>query len=163
MNRAILALAASIFATLTIFGSAAQACISCEHVPVVVRGHTTTGPSPYYAKKRYLKKRSYAAAKRKRLEAAKRKKLAAAKRKKLEAAKRKKLAALKRTKETKTAAKAVESAESISIKATTEQSSISTASLDENNDVIDEPKREAKLTCKKFFPTVSMTLTVPCE
>jgi len=50
-----------------------------------------------------------------------------------------------------------------------ENSTISTASLDKNETIEtevtakDEPKATRKVGCKKFFPTVGMTLTVPCE
>jgi hypothetical protein len=50
-----------------------------------------------------------------------------------------------------------------------ENSTISTASLD-NDETIeteveakDEPEISSNVGCKKFFPTVGMTLTVPCE
>ncbi len=57
--------------------------------------------------------------------------------------------------------------------AQSENSSISTASLApveaepvaalSESKPVDEPKSVKKLDCKKFFPSVGMTLTVPCE
>ncbi|HEX9881069.1 MAG TPA: hypothetical protein VGA65_01030 [Hyphomicrobium sp.] len=62
------------------------------------------------------------------------------------------------------------------VKAETENSSISTAAIapanvtgsaaasaDENSDALEEPKSAKTVDCKKFFPSVGMTLTVPCE
>ena len=65
----------------------------------------------------------------------------------------------------------VETAKTAPIKTETknESSSISTASLDKDETIEmeikakDEPKVTKNVGCKKFFPTVGMTLTVSCE
>jgi hypothetical protein len=89
---------------------------------------------------------------------------------------------VKVTKERATATKSVAKAEPEAevqvekVKAETENSSISTAAIapanatgsaaasaDENSDALEEPKSAKTVDCKKFFPSVGMTLTVPCE
>ena len=50
-----------------------------------------------------------------------------------------------------------------------DNSTISTASLDKSETIdteetpAEEPKVNRNVGCKKFFPSVGMTLTVPCE
>lgn len=147
MTKAVLAIAAALFAAITTFASAAQACISCEHVPVVVRGSQTS-----HAATRYTKKRYYKAAKKRKARPAKKR-----------IAKRKTTA--------KKVAKKVERVRTVPIKrdAKNENSTISTASLgkDETIDTDESPAEEPEVNrnvgCKKFFPSVGMTLTVPCE
>ncbi len=164
MTRTILAIATAFLAVMTVFASAAEAgCLSCEHVPVVVRGSLTSDTATRYTKKRFYARsiakakararaRAIAAARAK----ARAKAVAAARAK----AKAKAIAAAKAA-----AAEEVELAETPVI----ENSTISTASLD-NDETIetaamanDEPMVSSNVGCKKFFPTVGMTLTVPCE
>jgi hypothetical protein len=163
MTRTILAIVTAFLAVTTVFASAAEACISCEHVPVVVRGSQASHTATRYTKKRFYARsiakakararaRAIAAARAK----AKARAIAAAKAK----AKAKALAAAKAA-----AAEEVELSEPID----TENSTISTASLDKSESIdteettIEEPKVNKNVGCKKFFPTVGMTLTVPCE
>jgi hypothetical protein len=143
MTKAVLAIAAALFAAMTVFASSAQACISCEHVPVVVRGSQTS-----HATTRYTKRRFYKVAKKHRARPAK-----------------KRIA--KRTTTTKKVARLKTAP--IKRDAKNENSTISTASLgkDETIDTeetpTEEPEANKNVGCKKFFPSVGMTLTVPCE
>ena len=151
MTRTILAIATAFLAVMTVFASAAEACISCEHVPVVVRGSQTSNTAT-----RYTKKRFYRAAKKRKARVAKKRKARPAK---------------KRIVKRKTIAKKVKTAKTAPIRTETdnENSTISTASLDKSEIIdteetpTDEPKVSRNVGCKKFFPTVGMTLTVPCE
>ncbi len=149
MTRTILAIATAFLAVMTVFASAADAGFKVRlGFGGPLPAFTAHGPSKSYGQKRYTKKRSYRAAK-----------------------KRKARTAKKRIVKRKTTAKTVETAKTAPIKtdAENENSTISTASLDKNEtietEVIakDEPKATRKVGCKKFFPTVGMTLTVPCE
>ena len=155
MTRTILAIVTAFLAVTTVFASAAEACLSCEHVPVVVRGSLTSDTATRYTKKRFYA-RSIAKAKARARASARARAIAAARAK----TKAKALAVAKAD-----AAKEVELSEPID----TENSTISTASLDksETSDTeettIEEPKVNKNVGCKKFFPTVGMTLTVPCE
>ena len=155
MTRTILAIVTAFLAVTTVFASAAEACLSCEHVPVVVRGSLTSDTATRYTKKRFYA-RSIAKAKARARASARARAIAAARAK----TKAKALAVAKAA-----AAKEVELSEPID----TENSTISTASLDksETSDteetMIEEPKVNKNVGCKKFFPTVGMTLTVPCE
>ena len=79
-----------------------------------------------------------------------------------------------------TVAKVQEAPKTVKSVAQTEQSSISSADaevvesadtkrkdklakIESDANVADEPKTAEELGCKKFFPSVAMTLTVPCE
>jgi hypothetical protein len=159
MTRAILATAAALVAATTLLSSAAQACLSCEYVPEVVRSSSTlphTGQ--YYAAEPYMKKARSAESVRTRIVKSEpvAKKLNTAKADKVE-----------RT-ETQTEKKVAKAAsEPVKEKlAQSENSSITLAAAD----VADADKAPvakavaAKPTdCKKFFASVGMTLTVPCE
>ncbi len=148
MAKTILAFAIAFFGAMTVFASAAEACISCEHVPVVVRGSQTSDTATRYTKKRYKKERVNRTAK-----------------------KRKARPAKKRAVKRKTITKKVETAKTAPIKTETknESSSISTALLDKDETIEmeikakDEPKVARDVGCKKFFPAIGMTLTVSCE
>ena len=158
MTKTVLAFATAFLAVMTVLAPAAEACISCEHVPVVVRGSSTSYTARSYTKKRYAKKRLYKAAKKLKARPAK-----------------------KRIAKRKTITKKVRTAKTAPIKtqaktqAENENSTISTALVDTDetvetgttetteSKVKDEPKAPRNVTCKKFFPTVGMTLTVPCE
>ena len=63
----------------------------------------------------------------------------------------------------------IETAKSAPVDVESENSTISTASVDKSDTEkvelapAGEPKVSKAVSCKKFFPTVGMTLTVPCE
>jgi len=162
MTRTILAIVTAFLAVTTVFASAAEAgCLSCEHVPVVVRGSLTSDTATRYTKKRFYA-RSIAKAKAR----ARARAIAAARAK----AKARAVAAARAKAKAIAAAKAA-AAEEVELAETTdnENSTISTASLG-NDETIetaamanDEPMVSSNVGCKKFFPTVGMTLTVPCE
>lgn len=169
MNRTILAIVTAFLAVTTVFASAAEACISCEHVPVVVRGSQTSVTAKRYTKKRFYA-RSIARAKARARARARARATAAAK-----AKAKARAIAVARTK-AKTKAKVLAAAKTaaaeeveLSEPTDTENSTISTASLYKSESIdteetpIEEPKVNKKVGCKKFFPTVGMTLTVPCE
>ena len=52
MTRTFLAVAAASAAAMCLFASAAEACISCEYVPEVVRNHTTSSEPRSYSRSR---------------------------------------------------------------------------------------------------------------
>ncbi len=167
MTRTLLATAALIAAS-TLATTGAQACISCEYVPPVVRASSTlphTGH--YYAAERYQKKRTIkASVDRPVIKAARIKKQAkfakadpAAKSESAKVAKAEPAEKKVEKKAEKTIAKAVE----------TENSSVTLASAEDvaPAKVQAEDKTAAVAAkptdCKKFFASVGMTLTVPCE
>lgn len=164
MTRNFLAIAAALLAAGTLFASAAQACLSCEYVPEVVRSSSTlphTGH--YYAAEPYMKKERNAPARRIVRSEPVAKKLNTAKADRSEKVER---AEAKAEKAEKKVAKA-EPAETKKV-AESENSSISLASNDTApvKDTVAKATKEvsAKPTdCKKFFASVGMTLTVPCE
>ena len=204
MAKTILAFAIAFFGAMTVFASAAEACISCDYVPEVVNS-----PSKSYGAKRYKKERVNRAAKKRKARPAKKR---AVKRKTItknvetaktapiqtetenesssistaplemdEASIQEAFNRAKAEHDLKVArAKArikheekekVETAKTAPIKTETkkENSSISTASLDKDETIEtaaehnDEPKTTSYVGCKKFFPTIGMTLTVSCE
>jgi hypothetical protein len=170
VTRTFLATAAALIAAGTLFTSAAQACISCEYVPEVVRSSSTlphTGH--YYAAEPYAKKAARGAVEtRKRIVKSEpvAKKLNTAKADRSDKVERAEAKVEKVEKAEKKIAKA-EPAETEKA-AETENSSISLAS----NDVATVKATVAKAAkeisakptdCKKFFASVGMTLTVPCE
>jgi hypothetical protein len=160
VTRTFLATAAALVAAGTLFASAAEACISCEYVPEVVRSSSTlphTGH--YYAAEPYTKKARSAESARKRVVKSEpvAKKFNTAKADKVERPEPKAEKKVAKAEPTETT-KAVES----------ESSSISLASNDVATvkDTVAKVAKEvsAKPTdCKKFFASVGMTLTVPCE
>jgi hypothetical protein len=158
VTRTILATAALIAAG-TLFTSAANACISCEYVPEVVRSSSTlphTGH--YYAAEPYAKKARSAVEARKRI-------VKAEPVAKVNIAKADKVERTETKAETKVAkADPAETTKDVE----SESSSISLASNDVAavKDTVAKVVKEvsAKPTdCKKFFASVGMTLTVPCE
>lgn len=152
MTRTLLAIAAALVAATTFITSDAKACISCEYVPPVVN-------TPVYSHgaKVYKRSRTRAAVKVHRERRAK-KQIVETKRKARPVA-------------TAKAAEPVEAVEpaKVEAKVESENSAISTASIDKSETAelepvkADEPKASKNVGCKKFFPTVGMTLTVPCE
>jgi hypothetical protein len=149
MTRTILAIATAFLAVMTVFASAADAGFNVRlGFGGPLPSFTAHGPSKSYGAKRHRNKRIYRAAKQ-----------------------RKARPAEKRIVERTTVAKKVETAKTAPIKTETDNqnSTISTASL-ENDKIVeteveanDEPETTGNVGCKKFFPTVGMTLTVPCE
>jgi hypothetical protein len=180
MAKIILSSTIAFFAVMTVFASVAEACISCEHVPVVVRGSQTSDSA-----KRDTKRSVYRSTKQRKARAAEKRIVT------------RKATAKKRIVKRKTSAKKVETAKTAPIRSgkDNQNSTSSTASLD--NDAIvetkampedepktssyvgcktlsvgcvvaqarprDEPKLTENLGCKRFLPSVGMTLTVPCE
>lgn len=150
MTRSILAIVSALFAATAFFASAAQACISCSYVPPVVNTPVYSHGGGYH----HSNTRTYRAAKAHRARKAKRHIVESA-------PKAKKVQAAKVTPESKPADTA----------AVKENSSISIAKTDVAPSDTDAPETtgstdadtEAKVGCKKFFPSVGMTLTVPCD
>ena len=140
MAKTILALAAALFAAMTVLASAAEAGSSKGRGyggPLGV-GPNFGAPSKSYSPKRSTKKRTYT-----------------------------------RTKKRKARpAKKVDTAETtpIDVETEDENSAISAASVETNETAVktetkpkDKPRTTKKVGCKKFFPSVGMTLTVTCE
>jgi outer membrane biosynthesis protein TonB len=182
MTRTILAVAPA--AVLALWSVGAEACISCEYVPEVVRNHTTdtprSKPQRAYTETRERKQRKKVTER----EPAPRKKVvtereeAPAKKKEVvnrEPAAAKTDAANEASSITAaggSSEKAVTSTAAIAPGKSgveTEHSAISTGtSSASGTDVAASgpPTAEAaerSVGCKKFFPTVGMTLSVPCE
>jgi hypothetical protein len=165
MTRTLLATATALLAAAT-FSSAANACISCEYVPEVVRSSSTlphTGH--YYAAEPYAKKTRGEVSIKSRVvkapvveKSVKAPKIAkVAKPEPVKVAKTEPVAKVEKKIE-KVAAKAIES----------ENSSLTLASAVDTTEVLkpatEDKQAAAKPTdCKKFFASVGMTLTVPCE
>ena len=155
MTRTILAIATAFLAVLTVFASAAEAGFKTRlGFGGPLPAFTAHGPSKPYGAKRYKKKRVYKAAKKHKARPARKKKSIAKKR------------VSKKVKTAKTTP--------LQMETENENSTISKASLDEDETVEngkdktkaeprDEPETAKNVDCKKFFPTVGMTLTVPCE
>lgn len=157
MNRTALTITVTLIAASNFLTSTAKACISCEHVPVVVRGSLTSDSPTRYTKQRY---QSRAAAKAKARARAKANALAAAKAK--AKAKARALAAAKSQ-----AVNKVDHRKTINEK----HSSVATASLAlEKNKASDS---EAKPTndpngltvggCRKYLPSLGTAVAIPCE
>lgn len=174
-TRKLLAIAAAPLAAMTLFASAAEACISCEYVPEVVRNSTTSVDS-----KPYVKSRSHTAVERRRVRTEKRRivKEDSKPAKKVETvkAKSKQAPVVESTAENEhstvttvgSGGKKVEKAEVAAPDksgAQTENSTISTAAVEraDAQPASGEGAQVSNVGCKKFFPTVGMTLSVPCE
>ena len=149
MTRTILAIATAFLAVMTVFASAADAGFKVRlGFGGPLPAFAAHGPAKSYGAKRHKKKRIYKAAKRRKARPAK-------KRIVKKKATPKKIAIIK--------------AAPTNTEAENENSTISTASLDKEENietdaaVNDEPEANRSVSCKKFFPTVGMTLTVPCE
>lgn len=160
MTRITLSIATALIAASAFFSPAAQACISCEYVPEVVKsGHKKQARKQqvYVAKSAPTPKKRIAKAPpaRKSLEVAK-----APAPKKIQTAK-----APAPAKPVETAKAEPAAPESNAQEPTSKP--ISTASLIEAGGAgkSEEPQAtdNGATGCKKFFPAVGMTLTVPCE
>jgi hypothetical protein len=165
VTRTILATAALIAAA-SLLPSGAQACISCEYVPEVVRSSSTLPHTGHYYVPPSHSSNSYSAPAKRRVVKSEpvARKLNVAKGDKADKIER--AEAKVESKVEKKVAKA-EPAETTKV-ADSENSSISLASNDVAavKDTVVKAAKEvaAKPTdCKKFFASVGMTLTVPCE
>ena len=181
MKRSPLALLAALICAATAFASSAEAGFRVRlgfggPLPAFTAyGNSHHGAREYH-RKRYVKHRT---TKKEKVHVAKKK--AAPEPKVAKKQKQEKVAAKPATKKPLAVAKTPASAP-VTEPAETENSSITTATLEANEaeaasndpeqiDVqIPEPKpaispgkQASKLDCKKFFPSVGMTLTVPCE
>jgi hypothetical protein len=172
-TRKLLAIAAAPLAAMTLFASAAEACISCEYVPEVVRNSTTSTDS-----KPSVRSRSDTAVEQRRVRPEKRRvvKEDSKPARKVETAKAKPAPVVESTAEnehsTVTTAgspdKKVEKAEVAAPAKSgtqTETSTIATAVVEraDAQPTSGDGAQVSNIGCKKFFPTVGMTLTVPCE
>lgn len=150
MTRTVFAIVMALFAFTTYFSPAANACISCEYVPPVVN-------TPVYSHApKYTKRRSYTA------EKPRRAKKHIAKKPSVKKPDRSETAAVKPVKKPAT----IETAAIKKDEAETENSSITTASTDttETKQAKTDPEQASNAGgCKKFFASVGMTLTVPCQ
>jgi len=153
MTRTIFAIAMALFTATMFFSPAANACISCEYVPPVVN-------TPVYSHggTHYRKSRSYSASKERRV------KKHIAKTPRVNKVDRQEAAAAKPVKKPTVETASIEK-DGPATKADTENSSITTAAADKP-DVELTPAEDTQATansCKKFFASVGMTLTVPCQ
>jgi hypothetical protein len=173
VTRKFLAVAATLLAAPALFASAAEACISCEYTPEVVKGSQTSDAPAYRARsyERTYVERDRAPAKKRivRSEPVVKQQVdtaeaePVAKRAKSENSSVASVAVTPVTEqakvETKVDAKTARS----------ENSSISVASTDEAAPAktpVAATTKEASakpVDCKKFFPSVGLTLSVPCE
>jgi len=149
MNRSILAIAAALFAATTLFSSGASACISCEYVPEVVHTPVKGASAKRVQKQRVAKEQARPAKKR------------ISKTAPVAVAKAEPVA--KSEPATKTVETAAAPAETTPVEP--RETPISVASVLEKKGVsADEGIEVAQdVGCKKFFPAVGMTLSVPCE
>lgn len=180
MTRKILALAAAVIAAPALFASAAQACISCEYTPEVVKG-SQTSDAPAYRARSYERSYERTYVERDRAPAKKRVVRSEPEVKKIDNAEVEKPAPAKKVAVTEDSAPAKTASNensSISVaavepqpvteKAKSENSSIASASSAasaKKAPAVDATKEASAkpVDCKKFFASVGMTLTVPCE
>lgn len=162
MTRTIFFIATAVVAASAGMAPAANACISCEHVPVVVRGSQTNHVTPrYYVEKRPRARVRIGASKRDRTIAAAR---AAAKRRAIASAKSKAkdLAADPanvRTKAIAAAQRTAIEAPPLPVRAMIERADVT---IGEPKVVLAEISSDP-VDCKKFVPSAGLTITVPCE
>lgn len=173
MTRITLTIAAAVMAASTMFTSSAEACISCEYVPEVLKaGQSKSRKQQVYASKPTPKKRVAKAVPvrkaPKKIDIAK----APAPKKVIQTAKAPEQAKPVETAKTETpateTAKTEETATAPETTSEPREKPISTAALLEGRgNAASEEKPaatdEGATGCKKFFPAVGMTLTVPCE
>jgi len=166
VTRTFLATATALIAAGTLLSPAAQACISCEYVPEVVRAHQTNTDGPSYHKSH-----SYSASAERAVRASK-KRIAKSEpvAKSVKAAKvEKQDKPAKVAKVAKTETVKVAKAEPVeTTPADSENSAITVAAAAADAAEKDAPVAKAEAAakptdCKKFFASVGMTLTVPCE
>jgi len=146
MTRTVLSVAAALFGATTFFASAAEACISCEYVPEVVRaGEKSHKARTYKTKRVYVADKPQIAR---------------------PGAKRVAKAEIARKAEAPRKAEVAETAPVETPSPSKTEKPVSTAAL---LDAGPAPKAEEKpevvadVGCRKFFATIGQTLTVPCE
>jgi len=167
--RTILTAAAAALAAVAFMGGAAQACISCEYVPEVVRQHSTAD-SPRYTRS-HAPRKVYVERKTRRAKTHVARKEAPAKVAKVEkpaktakAAKPVKVAKSEaRSAPKQQADKTISQAAKVPAKATESEPSSITVAAAETSVIAAGVVENRPTDCKKFFPAVGMTLTVPCE
>ena len=167
MNRSKLCIATAFLALPTLFASTAQACISCEYTPEVVRSSSTTYEGPGS----YSHQRAYAVERVERVERSRPARHIARQNDDDKPAKAK--AQTARVTPTAPAVEQVATTEPVKIEqkpTQNENSSISIAdakvATTESAPVVEPVKEEvaaAPTGCKKFFAAVGMTVSVPCE
>jgi hypothetical protein len=189
LTRTLLAIAAAALIAPALLASTAEACISCEYVPEVVRNHTTDNPAPRaersYEPKVYKKERSSKATEERKSRPAKNRVVksqpAAEPVKTAKAAPAPAAADSENENSGITTGKAgaepakkldTASTEPATTKTVSENSTITTATLQktetagsEQTASTEEPNKVSttNVGCKKFFPVVGLTLSVPCE
>ena len=191
MIRIIIGIAAALLAAPTLFASAAEACIACEYVPEVVRGSQTSDAPAHHTRERAnTVEREHSARPAKHIvrsePVAKTAETAPVKKEAKNENSSISVAAAVATIETaKVETRAVRSQNSsISVASTevaaTEKAKVSEALRSENSSialastevaatekvpVVEMAKQTAAkpVDCKKFFPTIGSTVTVPCE
>jgi hypothetical protein len=183
MTRTVLAAAAALLGAATLASTSAQACLSCEYVPEVVRPHATSPLAYGRGDNEVSRHGSYGSYSVKRRVAKSEHERPAKVTKALKADKQPKIAKVEKAEKTKVAeAEKAERSEPVKVAkaepvkadpvakktAQSESSSITVASADAQPVVTktSAPKHEAAAKptdCKKFFASVGMTLTVPCE
>jgi hypothetical protein len=167
MTRNLLAIATALLAAPALFASAAEACISCEYVPEVARS-----PAPSYAARPYVRERVYAVERQRSHRAEKHIVKHEPIAKKVETAERAPIKTQAKSENSSIASAAETAPETakVDVKAAqSENSSISPASVkaaasEKAAVVATTQEASAKpVDCRKFFPSVGMTVSVPCE
>jgi hypothetical protein len=169
VTRKIVAIATALLAAPALFASTAEACISCEYTPEVVRGSQTSDAPAHYARERvYAVEREHIARPAKRIvrsePVARTVDTAETAPVKTEAKNENSSISL-----TSTTVAVTETAKVAPKAARSENSSISLASTEAaataKAPVVETVKEAAAkpVDCKKFFPSVGITLSVPCE
>jgi hypothetical protein len=169
VNRSLLAIASALLVAPALFATGAQACISCSYTPEVVKGSQTSDAPRYYAREHvYAVERSAPVKKRAVAERSVAKNLDTAE----------DAPAKVETKQAKNENSSISSAADV---ATAEPAKVEPkAARNENSSIsVSKPGAPEKVAaadpvpakevsgkatdCKKFFATVGLTLSVPCE
>jgi hypothetical protein len=166
VTRRILSLTATLLAAPALFASAAQACISCEYVPEVARS-----PAPTYQARSYVRERVYAVERERHSRPAKKhivqpEPVA----KTIDTADQAPIKTQAKSENSSIATTPPAEPAKIDLKAAQiENSSIylaskQTAAADTTPLAATTQQASVKaVDCKKFFPSVGMTVSVPCE
>lgn len=182
MTRTLLSMIVAVVAAVSSLPQAAQACISCEHVPEVVRGHRTSDPPQRHraTTQRYnrvavetrerARARSEAAARAEaRREAAAavaekakaKARIAAARARAADAAKRTARLEAERSKDADRADKTTGTPKSVVAQAKAETAEQKIAS--DSTPVKTNERSAAAVDCKRFVPAAGVTVSVPCS
>jgi len=164
VNRSLLAIASALLVAPALFATGAQACISCEYTPEVVKGSQTSDAPRYYAREHvYAVERSAPAKKRFVAERPVAKAVDTAD--EAPVAKQAKTEAKNENSSISSAASVASAEPKTDAKAArNESSSISVGEKVAAADPAPAKEVSGKATdCKKFFATVGLTLSVPCE